>query len=475
MSPYKMVKKLLIAMTFLSILLCNKVRGEERQRQKSALKWITKNKIQDLPGGWTNKNLVRRHEGRYTLSGTYCRVEVEGCFYPGYPVWIVNDPILGKVPLYGRVGNKDVSLNCQPITKNKIQPAELNFEVLYNPEGVSDYAWRSWPEGTGDLNFPLGVIKTDEDCNLMIGKYRDNDERALIDDEGYVYYHDEPFKKWHWDNNEYDLLVERTVKKIELLELSYEDPINRKSSRFEGGGDRSTSSHLLTNNDITETEISASLSMWYTNQKSWSHSVTFAIKFGVDVNVESPGKRLLGGASATYKFETSFSYSHGWAGATEDKRVAKQSVKKNVPPKHQIRVKMFMMQHIVDVPYTAKYRLTYENGDKKVVKDKGVLNNVFYSDSEVEVSEAESLIHNEETIARTHSPRTYKADSSSESHMGTVKAESIMNNVVYSEGQADANKKESRSNAKINTLFRNCLGYCIFIISVIQYKFNCFK
>ena len=35
-------------------------------------------------------------------------------------------------------------------------------------------------------------------------------------------------------------------------------------------------------------------------------------KFGVQVEVSSPGKALLGGASANYGFETHFSYKHGW-------------------------------------------------------------------------------------------------------------------------------------------------------------------
>ena len=171
---------------------------------------------------------------------------------------------------------------------------------------------------------------------------------------------------------------------------------------------------------------------------------------------------LFAGVKATYKFETSFSYSHGWAGATEDKRVAKQSVKKNVPPKHQIRVKMFMMQHIVDVPYTAKYRLTYEGGRKKVVYDRGIMRKVFYSDSRVTASDAESIIENDEMNARANTPRTHRGDFSSESQVEIDKVESRSNAKMI-------DKVESRSNANMNTLLPIRLDYCFFIISVIAY------
>ena len=40
--------------------------------------------------------------------------------------------------------------------------------------------------------------------------------------------------------------------------------------------------------------------------------VQVGVKFGVQVEVSSPGKALLGGASANYGFETHFSYKHGW-------------------------------------------------------------------------------------------------------------------------------------------------------------------
>ena len=469
-----MVKMRLIAIIFLSIISCNESGAEKTQRPKSALRWISKQEVENLPGGWTNKNLVRSiQESRHTEKGTYCRVEADGCFYPGFPANVMDGQVwqtlFGEEQCYGsfaphsriRKPCTTKTLYCQPIVPEKIHPAQPHFEVLYNPDGVSDYTWQAWPEGKYNLKFPLGVVKTDENCNLMIGRYQDNGERALVTEKGYVYYHKEPYQDWYYDGNEYDLLVERTVRNIELLELTYEDPIKSESRRFEG--DTSLSSTVFINDGNTETEMSASLSMWYTNQKSWSHSVTFAVKAGFDVEVESGSiVNLFAGVKATYKFETSFSYSNGWAGARETKRISETSVKKNVPPKHQIKVQMIMKQNIVDVPYTAKYRLTYEGGRKKVVYDKGVMRKVFYSDSRVISSDAESLIENGEINAIANTPRTHRGDFSSESQVEIDKVESRSNaNMI--------DKVESRSNANMNSLLPIRLDYCFFIISVISY------
>merc|ERR1712110_372030 len=338
---YKMLKKRLIAI----IILCSFSfinTEDQKKKPKSALKWISHYQAKTLPFSWSNPNFVK---GRYNYIA-YCRAEVDGCFYPGEAYLGQNGRPWNSVEL---IGIKDTGYpECRIITKEKVYPPQSSFEVLYNPEGVANYAWRPWPKGTDNLNFPLGVVKSDDSCNLMIGRYNDYKEVALVDGTGHVFYNHGPNyphgpgEGWYWDNNEYDLLIERSVKKIELLELDYKEPIDKRTSRFEG-------------------------------------------------EVESPGKALLGGAKATYKFETSFSYSHGWGSGNDKSRWATQTVTKNVPAMHKIRIKLFMMQNIVDVPYTAKYRVTYEDGSTKIVKDEGVMKNVFYSDSQVDIGVAEPI------------------------------------------------------------------------------------
>ena len=355
------------------------VSGNEMPRQKSGLKWISKEDAKKLPGGFWNKDLVR--PGDNELRRTFCRAEVEGCYYPG-EAWFATGDNDGGFPF------------CRIITKTKVYPPRSDFQVLHNPEGAAQYTWLPWPEGTDNLNFPLGVVRSsnEQHCSdLKLARYDDHQENSLVDGDGYVYYQLGPGEGWYWDNNEYDLLVEKTVTKIELLELDYGDIMNREERRFEGEGDKSTSEASMNNYDSTETEVTHALEMRYTNKKSWSHSMELSVGIGVELEVTSPAKALAGGAAARFRFDTSNSQTDGWAGGDDKTRVARLSVTKKVPAKSRIKVKMFMTQTTMDVPYTAKYRLTYQDGSSKTVHDKGVMKNAFYSNSQVVVGQSESL------------------------------------------------------------------------------------
>jgi len=304
---------------------------------------------------------------------------VDGCYYPGEG-WL-------------RLGDVKGTPSCKIITKTKVHQARYsNYQLLYNPEGAASYTWLPWPEGTGDKNFPLGVVRSSSEkhcSDLKLARYNDYDENALVDGDGYVYYQGRG--GWFWDNNEYDLLIEKSVTKVELLKLDYGDIMNQETRRFDGEGDKSTSETLMTNSDSQETEISATLSMSYTDRKSWSHSIELRVVVGVELEVSSPGKELTGGVAARFKFETSFTNTNGWGGGDERSRTQKLTVTKQVPSKTRIKVKMFMTQTTMDVPYTATYRLTYEDGNSKTVHDKGTMKNTFYSNNQVEVTESEKI------------------------------------------------------------------------------------
>ena len=88
-----------------------------------------------------------------------CRAEVGGCQYPGEAFFDPND--------------NDGYPVCRPITKTEVRGPRQNFQLLYNPQRGSKVTWRNWPDGTGDLNFPSGVVKSDDVCNLMVGRYND--------------------------------------------------------------------------------------------------------------------------------------------------------------------------------------------------------------------------------------------------------------------------------------------------------------
>ena len=52
---------------------------------------------------------------------------------------------------------------------------------------------------------------------------------------------------------------------------------------------------------------------------------------------------------------------------------------------------MTIMQTIENVPYTAKYKVTYDDGQTKIINDEGVMKNAFIADNYVTSSAPESI------------------------------------------------------------------------------------
>eukprot|EP00092_Neocalanus_flemingeri_P023667 GFUD01025669.1.p1 GENE.GFUD01025669.1~~GFUD01025669.1.p1 ORF type:complete len:371 (+),score=57.88 GFUD01025669.1:110-1222(+) len=346
----------------------------------TSLKWISEAEAKRLRGPGTYDHFVQPANKAYQL---FCRANIDGCYYPGQ-LWI-RDADRTDV---------DRQWDCTIITEEKnIFEYKGYFEVLYNPQGAAKVAWLSWPKGTDDTNFPDGVVMSDPSCNLRIGRYNDYNEPAMVDGNGYVYYQNGISERqccWYWDNNEYDLLIEKTVSRAELLDVDYDTPIKRKTINS-AGNNVATSEGWLTNAKSTESERSAQLSVSYTNSKSWSHSFTVAVGFQSSVEISSPGKGIVGGASATLGFERSFSWQSGWGGHESQEVTTSHTITETVPPRSRIKVKLFIRQTMEDIPYRATYKLFYSDGSTSIVKDKGVLHNVVYSTISSESGPLEKL------------------------------------------------------------------------------------
>ena len=100
----------------------------------------------------------------------------------------------GKAYYSSNVNNKEIPY-CHIITKEKVYdtPSDIkSFQLLYNPNGAAQVTWLKWNEGTGNLNFPSEVVKSDESqsCNFMLGRYHNDrsSNPAMVDSDGYVYY-----------------------------------------------------------------------------------------------------------------------------------------------------------------------------------------------------------------------------------------------------------------------------------------------
>ena len=259
-----------------------------------------------------------------------------------------------------------------------------DYELLYNPGNAAQMEWRPWPKGSWDTNFPLGVYKLDEECGLMVGRYNDGDETALIRKDGLVFYQRGLGSELYWDNNEYELLVERAATGIEILELSYGEALYNVSKRYEEPDNQKGKAILDNCNGNTTAELERTFEIKLIEGKSWSHSVQFGVSYGTEIDISIPGKGLTGGISAKFGFEASFSYEHGWGSSKSTEKTTSFTIKQKVEPGTMVLVDMFMSQREILVPYTAKYRVAFSDREHKIVRDNGKMRNVIYSYSKSE-------------------------------------------------------------------------------------------
>eukprot|EP00092_Neocalanus_flemingeri_P054993 GFUD01064867.1.p1 GENE.GFUD01064867.1~~GFUD01064867.1.p1 ORF type:complete len:306 (-),score=36.23 GFUD01064867.1:598-1515(-) len=178
-------------------------RIENRDCPDSHLKWISASTAKSLrnPENYANfvmpMNRYKYPENKYQM---FCRAEIDGCNYPG--------------SLLVRTDGRWV---CSIITQGKIYfdyGGHHNlYQVLWNPNGPANIAWLPWASGSDSTSFPDKSVKSDAACGLTLGRYNDYNEAAMVTSDGNVYYNDGGSydNDWEWDNNEYDILIEKGV------------------------------------------------------------------------------------------------------------------------------------------------------------------------------------------------------------------------------------------------------------------------
>ena len=57
---------------------------------------------------------------------------------------------------------------------------EDHFTLLWNPGHVARLKWVPWADGTGDTNFPSGVVQSDTDCKFKVGRHMGQNARGIF-------------------------------------------------------------------------------------------------------------------------------------------------------------------------------------------------------------------------------------------------------------------------------------------------------
>ena len=92
--------------------------------------------------------------------------------------------------------------------------------------------------------------------------------------------------KWYWDDNQYELMVEEAVTKIEILELKYGD-VNYTNTTSYRRDDLTKSISTLPNHTNTTSMFKLALEMLGSISKAWTHTRQLGVKAGHTIEVNS--------------------------------------------------------------------------------------------------------------------------------------------------------------------------------------------
>ena len=162
---------------------------EFRKKFKSGLRWIS---LEDLkanastlpiwgshefiPGAFEDvflevflsSTLVhpgdKSHPGASLTSRAICSAKIGGKVYPG-EAWYDSEDNDGGLPWCDIIG-PPYATGFPHIVRSV-----GDFKLLFNPGNAAEIDWLPWPKGTWDTDFPLGVVKSHERFDLMVGRY----------------------------------------------------------------------------------------------------------------------------------------------------------------------------------------------------------------------------------------------------------------------------------------------------------------
>ena len=83
--------------------------------------------------------------------------------------------------------------------------------------------------------------------------------------------------------------------------------------------------------------------------------------------------------------EHSYSSQKGWSGSITKEKKFTMVKHVEVPPQSKWTVQMVMDEATTKRPYTAKYKLTYENGGTNIVEEEGTKTNVGFFNSRYDI------------------------------------------------------------------------------------------
>jgi len=211
---------------------------------------------------------------------------------------------------------------------------------------------------------------------------------------------------WEWLNLKHSLTLSTYITDDTLFEIS--EPIIKKEIydiEYHITDGASTNYNLpplvalntSIFNDSTSDKLTQNLTYSYAKSVAGTWNNTAGVTAGVKTSIKADIPFL---AEGKVEISASASYSHQWGGSVGTTETISSATQVEVPPKKKGNVLVLIKQAELTVEFTYKEKVTYVNGETKIVTGKkGVYHNIESYDVDVQVKNTEVV---EKSVEERH-------------------------------------------------------------------------
>uniref|UniRef100_A0A3B3Z1C6 Aerolysin-like C-terminal domain-containing protein n=2 Tax=Poecilia mexicana TaxID=48701 RepID=A0A3B3Z1C6_9TELE len=250
-----------------------------------------------------------------------------------------------------------------------------SFQVLVNEDKFEILKWKEGSYGS----VPQNSVRTCSSEEMYVGKNKYG--LGKVDPKDKCFYL--PWKgKEYWYMKKYEVLTQMKAEKDLISDVKYDT----KKEKIFKEPPKTMQSSTVTNHALRPVTKTVSLTKTTTEERRWdiSSSVTFSLKTTIKA-----GFPKIAEGEVEIGVETTHTFSGGNTWTEEISHSV--SLVLTVPPNHSCTVKMVGYQYNMDIPFTARLKRTYEDGETRSVIISGSYYGVQVGDIGAEVERCKPL------------------------------------------------------------------------------------
>ncbi|XP_014872294.1 natterin-3-like [Poecilia latipinna] len=272
---------------------------------------------------------------------------------------------------------------CHYPDKNK-ENLSSSFQILVNEDNFEIVVWKEGSYGS----VPKNSIRTCSSEEMYVGKNEYGLGKVDLKDQCFYL----PWKGSQYWYRSYEVLTQVKAEEDLISDVSYF--INK--AIIIKGLPTTLQSSTTVNHALSPVIQTVSLTKTTTDERRWdiSSSVTFGVRTTISTGIPFI---LSGNIEISAETTHTFSGGHTWT----EQISHSVTLQLTVPPNHSCTVKMVGYQYKMEIPFTARLKRTYEDGETRSVIISGTYHGVQVGEIRVEVEPCQPLSNSERSSKTT--------------------------------------------------------------------------